>query len=114
MLGSVVNELQGNTEQSAPQVGDGATILMWSDRHAATIVEVPSPKTVIVQQDDAKRIDGNGISESQEYEYTRNTSAPYQTFTQRKNGTWVRKHSPMRGGIKLRIGKRDEYYDFTM
>jgi len=51
-----------------PTVGMGVTMLSWSDRHAGTIVEVNMKKRYIaITEDDATRIDNNGISEGQQY-----------------------------------------------
>ncbi len=66
-----------------------------------------------IQEDNAKRIDKNGMSESQEYEFTRNPNASEEEFTLRKNGRWIRKGDPMRGGAEIAIGYRDQYYDYS-
>ena len=61
--------------QPEPVVGMGATILLWTDRHAATITEVfvlGKYTYVKVRQDTSKRIDKNGMSEDQDYEFTPN------------------------------------------
>jgi len=110
---SGINLLMSQSKDALPAVGMGATILMWSDRHAATIVEVSANlKTIVIQQDNAKRTDNNGMSESQTYEYSPNTDAPRRTYTLRKNGKYVEKGSPM-NGLPLAIGYRREYYDYS-
>src|SRR5678809_718969 len=39
-------------KEAYPRVGDGATLCLWSDRHAATVVYVsPSFKTIRIQED---------------------------------------------------------------
>lgn len=110
--GSLINHLySGQTE--APAVGAGATLLMWSDRHAGTIVEVsPNGKRVGFQQDEAIRTDKNGMSDSQTYEYKPNPQAGIQYFTLRKNGAWVREGESMKG-TRITIGVRNEYHDFS-
>lgn len=101
------------TQSVAPKVGMGATILCWSDRHAATVVYLCADdgtrpiKTIHVQQDTAIRQDKNGMSEAQEYTYQPNQKAPIQIFRMTKGG-WRDK-----GGNHLLIGIRDEYYDFS-
>ena len=112
--GSFINHLQGASKQPEPEVGMGATILMWSDREAATIVSVSkSGKRIEVQRDHAKRTDNNGLSESQTYEFTPNPEGPRIAYTLRKNGQWVREGESMKGGQRLRVGSRDHYYDFS-
>lgn len=90
-----------------PTVGMGATMLMHSDRHAYTIVEVVSDKEVVVQQDNAVRTDKNGLSESQTYEYSPNPQGEKHTVTLRKHGGWVTK----KGHQRWHIGERREYRD---
>lgn len=112
--GSLVNYLQGGPTKETPKVGMGATVLMWTDRTPATIIEVsPSGKTLKAQEDDAKRVDSNGMSDAQQYEYTPNPEGYTTTFTLRKNGSWVRQGESMNTGQRLRIGSREKYYDFS-
>lgn len=112
--GSLINNIHGNSAQRSPEVGMGATVLMWTDRHAATITEVSkSGKAITIQRDVAKRTDNLGMSDAQSYEYTPNPDADKQVFTLRKNGAWVRKGQSMKNGERLGIGYRNEYYDFS-
>lgn len=113
-FGSLTNLMASNSKSAEPEVGMGATILMYSDRHAATIVEVNASKTRVgIQRDDAKRVDDNGMSDSQHYEFTPDTSAPVEYYTLRKNGKWVRVGQPQSSGAQIGVGYRSEYYDFT-
>jgi hypothetical protein len=52
-----------------PEVGMGATEIMYSDRHAFTVVEVLGPKRIVVQRDRATRTDGLGMSDAQSYNF---------------------------------------------
>ena len=111
--GSLQNLLMGSGT-TTPKIGDGATVLCWTDRHAATVVAVSkSGKTVSVQRDTQKRIDSNGMSEMQEYECTPNPNGFRLTFTLRSNGAWAEKGQPMRGGARLSVGERRPYFDFS-
>jgi hypothetical protein len=113
-FGSMTNLLLSGTKGAPkPEVGMGATLLMYSDRHPYTIVEVRNDgKLIGVQRDDAKRTDKNGCSESQEYEYSRCPDAPVEWYSLRKNGSYVLVGESMNGS-PLRIGDREEYYDFS-
>lgn len=103
---SMTNYLMSGTNgQPTPEVGMGATILMWTDRHAATIVKVTRTQ-IHVKQDHAKRTDTRGMSESQEYEYTPNPNAPTIVFRKTKRGYRSQAGS-------LRIGDRNEYHDYS-
>lgn len=110
--GSLVNMVAANSKQPEPKVGMGATILMWTDRAPATVVEVKG-KRIKVQPDNWKRVDSNGMSESQDYEYSPNLEAGLIEFSQRKNGRWVVVGQPVKGGISLMLGQRQRYYDFS-
>lgn len=113
--GSLINLVSGDARYPQPEVGMGATILMWTDRHAATVTKVSaSRKQVTVQEDKATRTDNLGMTDSgQEYTFEPNPDAPERVYTLRKNGAWVRQGEPLRGGQRLAIGHRDHYYDFS-
>lgn len=97
-----------------PSIGQGATVCYWTDRHAGTIIDISGDaKTLSWQQDKTKRIDKNGMSESQSYEYEHNELGEIIVFTLRKNGKWIRKGQLMRNGTSLSIGHRSEYYDYS-
>lgn len=72
-----------------PIVNMGATLCSGSDRYPYTIIEVSeNGKTITMQQDKHKRIDKNGLSENQEYEYTRDTNGNIIKVSLRKDGKW--------------------------
>jgi len=112
MIGSLINNIYENTKPAKPEIGMGATLIMWSDRHAYTITGVsPSGKTIKLQRDKATRVDKNGMSDAQDYKYEPDIEAPVETATLRKDGRYKLKGYTS-GGTVL-IGKRDEYYDYT-
>ena len=125
MYGSLINRLQERMVIGAPtpEVGMGVTMTSYSDRSAGTIVEVKKMGKgllITVCEDDAKRIDNNGMSESQEYEYTFNPKGATYMFRQAKPDTcWVKVYrnantnrlKQQRGGFY--IGKREKYHDFS-
>ncbi len=95
------------TPKNIPTIGDGATRIVGSDRHACTVVYVSdSGKTVIVRDDHAERTDNNGMSESQSYIYSPDFAGERTTFRYTKRGWTAR-------GQRLSIGERDEYYDYS-
>lgn len=59
-----------NETKIIPVVGMGATISVGSDRYPYTVCEVITENRILIQADDYRRTDKNGVSESQEYEYT--------------------------------------------
>jgi len=112
--GSLINHVISGMNSSKPEVGMGATILSWSDRYAATVVEVSkNGKEIAVTYDEATRTDNNGMSESQEYDFTSNMDGIKHYFTLRKNNQWIRKDESMKNGQRVMIGKRDHYFDYS-
>ena len=112
--GNLVNLIYERSANPAPIVGDGATILSWSDRHAGTIIEVANGgKTITVQEDLVTRMDSNGLSDAQSYDYERNPNGSTTIFTLRKNGRWVTQGESMRGGRGVSLGVRDHYFDYS-
>jgi hypothetical protein len=112
--GSLINHVMSfaASGKPAPVVGMGATVLMWTDRHAATIVEVSANgKRVGIREDIATRTDANGMSESQTYSYAPNEAAAVEYYSLRKNGRYVRVGSSI-NGTGLLIGDRRQYRDF--
>lgn len=108
-------QVMKNTKKP-PKIGMGATIHYHSDRHPVTIMKVsPSLRTVWVSEDDWVRVDNNGISESQSYEYNPSPNqwdpATWLVFTLRKNERYVRKGVEQNTGSFLSIGIRDKYWD---
>ena len=91
--GSIQNRMNENSVQKVPEVGMGATMTMYTDRYACTILEVSKetikhtyervrmddgsikqvtneyPKYILVTEDDFKLISGSRGSENQECEY---------------------------------------------
>lgn len=119
--GSMFNHLYARGKAPEPEVGMGATMLYWSDRRAATVVEVERFKTgpragqvkaVVVQQDKATRTDNHGMSDAQTYEYERDPQGPtrrYRLVTRgKKAGTFQ-----AQGGGGLLLGARAEYFDYS-
>jgi hypothetical protein len=92
------------------QVGDGATICLWSDRKACTVI-ARTARTITVQGDRAVRVDNNGMSECQQYEYHRNPEAGISTYSLRKNGRWVRVGDTLNG--QCLVAGRHEFYDYA-
>lgn len=110
--GSLMNHVMGSTPATKPEPGMGATLLYWTDRHAATIVGVSkSGRVVGVQRDKATRIDSNGMSDMQDYSYERDATATVQWFSLRKNGSYVEVGT--KSGTRLGINYRREYYDHS-
>lgn len=115
------------SEGVTPVVGMGATICHYTDRNAATVVAVRfkrdgSVKEIDVRQDKAIRTDSNGMSDAQSYRYEPNEDAPVNTWRVDSQGRFRRlatdwegkvRMESWRGGSRLALGIRDEFYDYT-
>ena len=109
--GSLDNMLMnGANKEIIPEVGMGATELLWSDRHAHTIIAISeSGKTLTIQRDRAIRVDKNGMSDSQEYRYERDPKGSISKARKNKHGVW----KVLGSRTTLTIGVRREYYDYS-
>lgn len=123
---SLVNNLLSRAVigQPEPFEGMGATLLGWTDRYPATVVQVCKNKSgdvveIGVQEDLATRIDKNGISECQDYEFAPNPNGRCYRFKKDRKGMWreigmgEKGRMVFTGGRGLRIGEREKYYDFS-
>jgi hypothetical protein len=112
--------------QPEPEVGMGATILCWTDRHAATIVEVFASGRdlyIVVQEDNCTRKDKNGMSESQEWDCSPDPRMMKHTFRRgwneqdgRWQKVWFNKKTTRWNKVEgegLLIGQRKHYHDFS-
>jgi len=93
-----------------PEVGMAATHGYGSDCYPYTVVEIRSPKTIVIQSDTATPAPGHDHFGTQSYTYERNPKGEKRVFTQRKNGGWYEKGSPMGYG-RLGLGSRRKYLD---
>jgi hypothetical protein len=110
LYGSLQSRIMESSKQPVPEVGMGATITMYTDRHACTIIDVsPFGRRIIVQEDAATRTDTNGMSESQTYSYTPDPKGAVCVFSLRKDGRYVERC----GSNGLLVGSRRHYHDFS-
>jgi hypothetical protein len=109
--GSLINKLADESTQSTkPEVGMGATVILWSDRKAATIIEVSkTAHRVVVQFDTATRVDSNGMSDAQSYTYEPNPEGGVETYSRRRDGSY----RVVGGQGRLLLNVRDAYHDYS-
>lgn len=125
--GNVFNYLQGSAVKGQPEpaIGMGVTFLYWSDRKAGTIQEITTIEgrpAIHCREDKAVRTDGNGMSDSQSYDFVPNPDGEVSTYRLGKNGRWYEiKPNPetkrwrrVPGGPGLRIGGRDAHFDYSL
>jgi len=88
------------------EVGDGVTLCLWSDRHAYDII-ARTPQTLTLQRCNHKRIDNNGMSDCQDYEYSPNPKGDIIV------AHWSKKDKVFRyKGMAVNYG-RHEFFDYS-
>lgn len=110
---------------SEPKIGVAVTLPGYTDCYPATIVDVLSPKKIVVRQDRALKdpswkpevsIGGFSAHVSNNYDqkwlYEQNLDAEPQVYTLRKNGKWVKQGQPMKGERAV-LGYRKYFYDYN-
>jgi hypothetical protein len=106
---SLINMVMAGNNNPVPEVGMGATKIMWTDRHPFTVVEVVNERRLVLQADKYFRTDGGGMSDSQEYAYQSDPDGVKVEVTKRKDGSWR-----VRGGDQLfSIGERSAHFDYN-
>jgi hypothetical protein len=99
-------------EELNVKVGDGATISWYSDKTPVTIIEI-GKNYIKVQEDDAIRIDNNGMSDNQEYRYERNVHNTIYIFKKTRKGLYTDNGKSRDYGSRLLFGFKRKYYDYT-
>lgn len=80
----------------------------YTDRHPGTIIAIsPTNAKLTVRQDKATRTDENGMSDQQSYTYSEDPDGEIRTFWRQGNGEYKC------GGVRLHIGVRREYLDYS-
>lgn len=93
-----------------PKVGDGATVSFWSDRKAATVIDVSaSGRKITVQEDTSTRTDTNGMSDAQSYDYSPNPDGRIYVATLRKDG----KYRVSGMSARVSFAGRSTYHDYS-
>ena len=108
--GSLVNILEDGVKIGEIKVGTGVTMLSWTDRIPGTIIEVGN-NYIKVQEDIYKRVDNNGMSDCQDYEYTPNPNGTIKTYKKARNGKFT--DTGKNSGSGLIIGYRERYFDYS-
>lgn len=88
--GCLTNRLEeGKQFVDEIKVGTGVTEYYYSDRKPFEVIEVITQQHIIIRELDSKRIDNNGMSDAQSYEYISNEKNPKYELVLR-NGIWFK------------------------
>lgn len=113
LFGSLTNRIMESSKSPTPEVGMGATEILWSDRHAYTVVRVVSPKLIELVRDEYEITNGDEVragKASPAYSYRPGNPAHVVRASLRKNGAWVRVGDSL-DGVNYLLGHREEYRD---
>ena len=124
--GSFINHIHSRATKGQPEpvVDMGLTFLGWTDRSPGTIFSVKyeggAAIAFMAREDKAVRVDSNGMSEVQAYEYSPNIASRARWFRRDKNGLWRESELQDSGRWKflsktqeVRLGSREKYHDFS-
>lgn len=90
LYGSLNNRLEeGKMFCEKIEVGTGVTEYGYSNKYPYEVVEVKDQKHIVIREMETKRIDKNGMSDCQEYQYISNTNNPKIELVN-KNGVWFK------------------------
>lgn len=90
-----------------PEIGMGATKKVGSDRVCYTVVNVLSPRKLVVQYDNQRCISENGY----DWEISPDPQGHTTTISLRKNGAWVEVGQSMKSDGRFSLGHRSPYRD---
>lgn len=96
------------------RIGDGVTAHVGSDRYPYTIIQVVHHGKVIIQEDSFRRVDQNGLSEMQSYEFSPNPHGRIVTITlrsDRKGNVYWRQAKHKKNSTPFTITGRSAYLD---
>lgn len=112
--GSLQNRLGECGKNPEPVVGMFATEFLYSDRHPYEIIAVKDARHITVRALDAKRVDHNGMSDCQDYEYKSNPNGTTCNLFLTKQGRWRERYPDRTLGCNtFHLGFAEKYYDFS-
>ena len=90
MYGSLLNRWaeEINHNGHKVEIGMGVTEMCYSDRHAYEVIAIKDDRHITIRRLKAKRIDNNGLSECQNYEYTSDPDGATRELFLTKKGQW--------------------------
>lgn len=108
--GSLNNTLYATSlANDDPKVGDGATILRWTDRTAATVIEVKTPRCVVIRED---KVTWGGVGSDTPTSVEPDANGRTYTARKNKDGKWRLSGYDNPRPVVL-MGVRRPYYDWS-
>ena len=113
-----INEVMNTKADNVPVPGMPATMFVGSDRYPMIVLEVKTPKRVLVahmNNEDYKAYKNNEEDFNGEERLVKYRDSNYEysgtIYTKRKNGRWLPQGSGLWETCSIRFGYADEYMD---
>lgn len=90
-----------------PEVGTPCTMILYTDRRAATVTRIISPCKIAIRLNETQCIDFY----ASEYEILPEVYGDEEIFTKRRNGVWVKESQPTKDGVLLALHFQTHYID---
>lgn len=90
-----------------PDVGTPCTMILYTDRRAATVTRIISPCKIAIRLNETKCIDFY----ASDYEILPEVYGDEEIFTKRRNGVWVKEGHPTKDGVLLALHFQAHYID---
>lgn len=90
-----------------PNEGTPCTMILYTDRCAATVTRIISPRKIAIRLNETKCIDFY----DSEYEILPEVYGDEETFTKRRNGLWVKEGQTTKDGVLLALHFQTHYID---
>lgn len=90
-----------------PKVGLPCTVCYWSDKRAATVTRIISPRKIEVTHNEVKCLDYY----AGDYEILPDLDGHVDVFTKRRNGRWCMEGQSMKDSVQLMLHYQRHYID---
>lgn len=115
------NLAKASADGRVVKIGMGATIHIGSDATAGTVIAIHGANIVEIQEDETTRVDQNGMSDAQSYQYRADPEGRIWTFKlsdDRAQAYEVMETAPGRyrktgHSARLGLGHRRAFYDYS-
>lgn len=113
MYGSFINRLAEHSQQCKPEIGMGATEMLYSDREPYEVISIKDDRHITVRRLKAIRTDKNGMSEDQDYRYEQDLKGDIVNLFLTKKGKWRERYKNGCLGNVFVLGHAEKYYDYS-
>lgn len=108
--GSLQNRVQENCRYPKPEIGMGATEMLWSDRNAYEVIEIKDDRHITVRRLKCKLV-SEYFTDCQEYEYEHDPNGITANLFLTKKGQWRERYHNRSLGNVFALGFAEEYRD---